>query len=197
MNKKTFVIHVLALSMLLLFVSPIMASRTRNTYTLALVGWTEVPGSDKLSANKIMHTRGGIGNQIIYGSPWGDGTAESIGVMNFNIIYFTGTGLEHAIDSFTAGTFEGLVNYKITGFGIFTYDGPTFTYEGVEVEAGDQFSGILFSGIVVKHGTSGDLDGLQLRGNMYGVAVADIPDVWVNPPELVDNNLVYETGYYW
>ena len=197
MNRKTFVIPILALFMLLSFVSPIMAGRTRNTYTLGLVGWIEVPGSEKLCANKIIHAKGGIGNQIIYGSPWGDGTAVSIGVMNLNIIAFTGTGIESAIDSYTTGTFEGLVNYKITGFGIFTYDGPTFTYFGVEVEAGDQFSGILFSGNVVKHGTSGELDGLQLKGNMYGVAVTDIPDFWTNPPELVDKNLVYETGYYW
>lgn len=200
MNKK-ILIPVIAFSMLLLMVAPIMAGRTKTPYTLGLVGWSVDPGTWVLRANKIMHNRGGTGAQNIYGSPWGDGTSESTGIQNNNIIDITGSGMGHVVDTYATGTIEGILNYKITGLGLYTYEGPAFTYEGVNVEAGDTFFGFLFSGIVVKHGTSGELEGLQTRGTFMGVQLIDTSEipfpVPTNPTELIGKNLVYETGTYW
>jgi len=202
MNRKVLVV-VLALAVVLLttpFVGSTFAKRTKTPYEMGLVGWVVDPGTPFVSADKIVHDRGSTGAQNLYGTPWGDGTAASTGIMNLNMMDGTGSGMGHVVDTYTAGTFEGIMNYKVNGMGMYTYNGPTIIYEGLTVEAGDMFFGTLFSGFIVKHGTSGSLDGLQMRGTMMGVSVIDtteITEVPPNPDVLFGKNLVWETGVYW
>jgi hypothetical protein len=103
----------------------------------------------------------------------------------------SGQGIGHTVDTYDTGTFEGIINIKITGFGAYIYEGPNFTYDGVTVQAGDTFGGLLLSAIAVKHGTSGELDGLQMRGTWTAVLVRS------GPPQLLGKSILYETGIYW
>ena len=202
MNRKILGIFVVFLAVAMLatpLVGPAIAKQSKPTYSFGLLGWNTDPGKEWVSGEKIAHDRFGTGAQNIYGSPWGLGTAVSTGLNNINNYDVTGMGIGHTVDTYATGTIKGIINYKVTGIGPFFYQGPTFTYMGVDVETGDMFIGVLFSGIAVKNGVSGELKGVNMRGNMVGVVVlADMDGAppFGNPPELWDLNLVHETGTY-
>ena len=197
LNRKALAIA-LALVIVAILVTPLigttLARNTKSTYTIGVVG-TPGPADKVFDTGDIRHTKGGTGTQIVYGTPWGDGTAQtSKQISNMNLVDFTGKGVAHTKDTYPAGTIEGIINFELPGIGLYVYQGPTFTYDTLTVKAGDTFIGILMSGIAVKTGNSGDLNGVQMRGDFSGVIL--LPGVG-NPSVLEGKNLVRETGVYW
>ena len=95
--------------------------------------------------------------------------------MKIDTVTGTGSALLHAVDVYAAGTVEGIVNTKIIGPGPYMYLGPTFTFTlGGRTETvthGTVFIGSLTEGFAVKHGVSGDLNGIKIKAIFTGVNI--------------------------
>jgi len=194
MNKKILIaITLIAVVMMTIpVVAPVMAKRPKLPYSMGIITVEQVePSTEWVSGEKIVHGRGGITEYAMFAVPWGDGTSLTSGIMNYNMETLNGGGLGKTVDTYADGTIEGTINWRWTGAGLFVYGGPTFTIDGVTVEAGDMFGGLQLSGIAVKHGTSGVLEGLQMRGTFVGVVIMN------GPLALVGKMLSWETGTYW
>jgi hypothetical protein len=182
-------------------VAPALASQPKQTYTIGLVGQPVNPGRVISTPNGINHTSKSAGNQIVYGAPWGDGIAQTFKqTINMNTTDYTGQGIAHTEGRYDTGVIEGIINYELGGISPYVYQGPTFTYNTLTVQAGDTFVGILINGKAIKQGTTGELKNIQVRGDLAGVIVfPNIPGLppFGNPVELWGKNLVYETGVYW
>jgi hypothetical protein len=196
-NGRISVSAMLVLAMLIILsaVAPAVTAKPKLGYTSGSVGVPASTGREWTSDDGIMHARDAKVNHYYYGAPWGYGTGESIGVWNLNVNDWTGNGISHAVDTYAGGTIEGITNYQYIGFGDFIYAGPTFTYDGVTVSPGDKFRGLLLSGIGVKHGTSGALEGLQIRSTFTAVSIR----VVYNPQQvpLLDKSVSTSAVTYW
>lgn len=113
-----------------------------------------------------------------------------------NTVSLTGNFLGHTVDTFAAGTVEGILNLKFSGPNVYVYLGPTFTFTLGTVTAtlttGDVFAGLVYDVLVVKHGT-GDLTGFTMKGTSKGILISA---VIIGDPKLAGFGLDFETGTY-
>jgi hypothetical protein len=95
---------------------------------------------------------------------------------NLDLSTYTGNMIAHTVDTFADGTMEGIIVAKFTGIKAFTYNGPTFSFDlgngfvGT-VTNGRTYTGLTYEGIGVKHGVSGELDGIQLKEEFFGANI--------------------------
>lgn len=199
MNRRILVATMLVMTtlMLPLAVAPTMAMQPKLTYSMGAVGLPGAIDSGKVfvSEDGIQHTKNQIGISYVYGMPWGNGICEKNVNSNIDLSQvpydISGSGIEHTVGIYDDGTvLEGLVNFKLTDIGPYVYQGPTFEFEGVTVEAGDVFIGVLSIGTSVKHGINGNSESIQVKGEWTGVRVV------VGPPALIGKGIICETGTY-
>ena len=198
MNKKVLIFAV-ALMAVAMLATPIIGTvmavpPTRGTFTQYIVQVTVAPGTEFVRGN-VMHGRGQSSESYLYGAPWGnsiDGAGLSTHV-KLNLVSFIGSGILKTVDSYDGGTVIGSIKVEMIGFGPYTYNGPTFSFEvgGVsgEVTNGVTYVGILFTGFGVKHGISSDLKGLETKETFTGLIVAVGPLAGVN---IVENTVTYK-----
>ena len=178
MNRKTFLIPIIALLMLLSMAAPIMAvPPTRGTFTQGIVQVGVSPGTEFMRGD-VLHVRGSTAESYLCGAPWGN-TTDGFSItthMKLNFATSTGSAILKTVDSYDAGTVEGSVKVKMIGVGNYTYNGPTFTFTDVggvsgTVTNGTTYFGSLFTGFAVKHGISGSLKGLETKETFTGLTV--------------------------
>lgn len=193
MNKKVL-IPFLALTMLLLMVTPTMAvSPTTETFTQVTVLVSVDPGKQFMT-DDILHIKGSISAVYHYGGPWGESIAaqSEANTVELNTVSVTGSALLQTLDVYAAGTLEGIANTKIIGAGPYIYLGPTFTFtvggRTGTVTHGAVYIGALMEGFVVKHGVSGDLKGAVMKARFSGVII--------NLGPLAGVHLIEGTGTY-
>ena len=197
MKIPVAVVMVFTMMVVLLAVGPVVAKQPKLTYTMGGIGGLTIdPGKVFVSADKIEHVRNKIAVTYVYGTPWGNGITRKSVNHNIDISQvpdaISGSGLEHTVDTYEDGTvLEGLVKFEVTGIGSYTYEGPTFEFEGVTIQAGDMFGGVLASGTSVKHGTTGNSESIQVRGEWTSVKI------FAGPPVLIGKGIIFETGTYW
>jgi len=199
MNRKIPIAVMLFLAMIVLLstVGLAIAEQPKLTYTMGgLGGFTIDPGEVFVSADKIEHLRNKIGMTYVYGTPWGNGITQKTVNHNMDMSQIpdeiSGSGIEHSVDTYDDGTvLEGLITFKVTGIGLYIYEGPTFEFAGVTVQAGDMFGGVLASGTSVKHGVNGNSESIQVRGEWTSVKI------FAGPPALIGKGIICETGTYW
>lgn len=195
MNRKTFLIPIIALLMLLSMAAPIMAvPPTRGTFTQGIVHVELSPGTAFIRGD-VLHVRGSTAESYLYGAPWGN-TLAGMSItthMKANLVTWTGSVILQTVDSYDAGTVKGSVKIKMIGVGPYTYMGPTFSFEVGEVSEtvtnGETYFGVLFTGFAVKHGISGGLKGLETKETFTGVMVFAGPLEGVN---IVENTVTYK-----
>jgi hypothetical protein len=153
-----------------------------------------VDAGNEFMTGDVLHVKGSVSDVYHYGAPWGD-SIYSISVANtvkLDTVSVTGSVLLHALDVYDAGAIEGVVNTRVVGPGPYLYLGPTFTFTvGGRTETvthGEVYVGALTEGFAVKHGVSGDLNGMQIRATFTGV------NIKVGPLEGI--HVVEGTGTY-
>jgi len=134
------------------------------------------PGVVTIDNNNIMRSRGGghlvYLDRVPYAGP--DGTVEgsSRGNVRIDLNSYTGWGQFSFVDNAPDGNIVGSGTIKLTGIGLYTYDGPTFTAAGITVTNGDAVVGMLMEGNWVAYGR-GDLEGLVIKGSFKGITFPD------------------------
>jgi hypothetical protein len=195
MNKKVVVIAVVLMAVAMLATPVMAAPPTRGTFLQGLVEVTVTPG-ESFTTGDIDHHRGATGATYLYGSPWGNSLPDSgstTTTMQINTVTWTGRRIIKSYETYATGTVVGTVNAEILGFGLYTYMGPTFSFDlpGITgtITQGDTYLGLLVEGIGVKHGVSGDLKGLETKETYTGVSIVAGPLTGVS---LLDNTVTYK-----
>jgi hypothetical protein len=154
----------------------------RGTFSQVVVQVGVTPPDKAFVTAHINHKSGSYSASYIYGPPWGNslsGTGGAQKTSMLNLDTFTGMSLVKTASIFAAGTTKGTVNVKFNGFSLYTYTGPSFTFDlpGISssVTNGETYFGILLTGFAVKHGVSGDLKGLETMEQGAGVFIFDGP----------------------
>ena len=205
MNKLAVV--VLALALLMTFAAvpvfakpPFCCASTcktikRGTFNQGIVQVEVSPGKSWMT-DDVLHVRGGISASYLYGAPWGNslsGTGGKLIALELNTVTATGYSWGPVYDTYAAGRTVGIIYNKFTGFGPYTYMGPTFSFtlSGISgtVTHGDTYFGILFTGFGVKYGVSGALKGLKTMDTYTGVLIEAGPLAGV---VLIDNTVTYK-----
>jgi hypothetical protein len=194
-NKKVLGIAVVLMAVAMLATPVFAAPPTRGTFSQCIVEVTVSPGESFMTGD-IGHTRGATTASYLYGAPWGNSLTDSGGTtttLQVNHVTFTGRQIIKTHETYATGTSMGTVNAEIVGIGLYTYMGPTFSFDlpGVSgtVTQGATYFGILVEGFGVKHGVSGDLKGLKTMETFTGVAILAGPLTGVS---LVDNAVMYK-----
>jgi hypothetical protein len=173
---------------------PAFAQPIRGTFTQGIVQINVNPGVSFMTDN-ILHSRDGNSVSYLYGAPWGNsisGTGVLVSLV-LNTSNGIGRNVAQVVDTFATGTVEGTTHSDSIGRGVYTYDGPTFTFtlngRTGTITNGAVYTGGLFSGFAVKHGVSGDLKGLETMETYTGVNVMVGPLAGVI---IIDNTVTYK-----
>jgi hypothetical protein len=178
MNRRVLGIAVILMAVAMLTTPVFAAPPLRGTFNQVVVQVGVTPPDKAFVSDHINHESGSYSASYIYGAPWGDslpGTGGTQKTSMLNLETFTGMALIKTDSTYAAGTTTGTVNVKFNGFGMYTYMGDTFTFDlpGLSgtIENGESYMGILFTGLAVKHGVSGDLKGLETTERGAGVMI--------------------------
>jgi hypothetical protein len=130
----------------------------------------------KVAVTAILHQKGGIANNWMFGTPWGDSLTPGTTVTSsvINLATLKGNGVTKFSDSFPTGTMDGCTIWKATGAGPITYGGIDITSGPVKIAHGTPLGGLLFKGTFECRGT-GELEGIKVKGEYIGVGLAN-PD---------------------
>jgi hypothetical protein len=126
--------------------------------------------------NNIMYSKGG-GHlaylaRIPFAGPEGTVQGSSTGSLRMDLVSYTGYGQFRFVDNGPVGTVVGTGTLRLTGIGLYTYDGPTFTAAGITVANGEQAMGVLMESNWIAYGT-GQLKGLVVQGSFTGISFSD------------------------
>lgn len=186
MKKRIFLTLTLVAAILVLAVPPVFATKpTMGTFTQGIVQVSVSP-PDKFTTGDIVHASGGTSNSYMYGAPWGNSISSvstSI-TQQYSTVTHVGSTIGHTVDTYAAGVVEGRVNAKLLGLGSYTYTGSSFSFSvggrTGQVVSGATYFGVLLSGNTVKHGISGELDGLVMHESATGVIIVAGPLAGLN-----------------
>jgi hypothetical protein len=171
-NRKLIFVPMIVLFMLLSVTAPVFAWNSVKSYSYGIISVATSPGSVYVDANNVEHVKGATLDATLFGTAWGTGSV--IVTQNVVLDLNTYTGHIFLTSTITFGTGAaaavGFLNFN--GLGTFTYSGPTISAYGITAHNGDKFSGVLFSGTVVRYGTGGALKGLyEISQSYHGVSI--------------------------
>jgi hypothetical protein len=169
---------------------------TRGTFSQVVVEVEVSPGETFMTGD-VEHSRDSTNAAYLYGAPWGNSLPESGSIKTTSKVnHVTGIGytIAKAYATYDTGTVLGTINVKLLGYGPYIYTGPTFSFTlpgGISgtFTQGTTYGGILFEGIGVKHGVSGNLKGLVTQETFTGVVILMGPLAGLS---LVDNTVTYK-----
>jgi hypothetical protein len=168
---------------------------TRGTFSQVVVEVEVSPGETFMTGD-VAHSRDSTNAAYLYGAPWGNSLPESGSIKTTSKVnHVTGIGytIAKAYSTYATGTVVGTINVKLLGYGPYIYMGPTFSFDlpgkSGTFTQGLTYVGVLFEGIGVKHGVSGDLKGLETKETFTGVVVLFGPLAGLS---LVDNTVTYK-----
>jgi hypothetical protein len=198
-KRKAILFLSLAFLMLFAAAAPALAtSSTMGIYAQGYVGVTVSP--NEFTFNDILYIINSTGASYLYGAPYPLGnsiSSLSTGYGTLNLTSLTGTEILQSVDTYAAGTVEGIVIAKFTGGGLYIYNGSTFTCtlagKKMTLTHGDKFGGLLWTATTIKQGTSASLAGFMTMGTSLGVFVTK---VIVGDPAVNNTDVALETGMY-
>jgi hypothetical protein len=190
-------IPTLALLILLAIASPALACKQNPTYTLGSISYPDPNNPGTIAFNGNIETiKGSVSTGTDYGYPWGSDSVRQVTDSVIDLTTLTGTATSCIHKTFHEGNLEITTNNKLTGGGLYTYNGPTFTASGkdaqgnsipVTIADGAQFIGLLISGTGIGHGTI-DHHHVETKETVSGVVISAGP--------LKGDTLVAGTGMY-
>ncbi len=202
LNSKTvkFLIPTLALLILLAVATPVLACKTNQqnpTYTFGSISYpdTNNPGTTVITGNTETIT-GTVSIGTDYGYPWGRDCIRQVSNVVLDLTSYTGTTTGSVHKIFHDGSLDICTTDKLTGLGMYIYNGPTFTAAGkdaqgntVQVTVSNGFSayGLLLTGSGTGHGTI-DHHHVETKETVTGVIIVAGP--------LNGDTLVAGTGMY-